>query len=214
MPPTAKAAAPQVRRSPQAIAACLFALGLSLGLDLWTKNWAEQRLSRAPLTPASEVCVADSQGRVFMQRLPIQPIVLVPGYLELRYAENCGAAFGVLDEGPGWLRLGLFGPAAVAACVGLLWLFVTGYGGALFAVSAPLIASGALGNLVDRIRLGYVVDFIRFHVYDAFVWPTFNVADSTITVGVALLLIEGLKAQRPAVAAGAPAEPPPPPSSS
>ena len=69
-----------------------------------------------------------------------------------------------------------------------MWLYWTGYGGTLFAVSVPLIASGALGNLVDRFRLGYVVDFIRFHVREAFVWPTFNVADITITVGVALLL--------------------------
>jgi signal peptidase II len=59
-----------------------------------------------------------------------------------------------------------------------------------------LIASGALGNLIDRFRLGYVVDFIRFHVHEAFVYPTFNVADCTITVGVALLLIEGFIAPR------------------
>jgi signal peptidase II len=58
----------------------------------------------------------------------------------------------------------------------------------------PLIASGALGNLVDRFRLGYVVDFVRFHLRDGFSWPTFNVADITITVGVGLLLIEGFSA--------------------
>jgi signal peptidase II len=51
--------------------------------------------------------------------------------------------------------------------------------------------------LVDRFRLGYVVDFIRFHVRDAFVWPTFNIADCTITVGVALLVIEGFTAPKP-----------------
>jgi signal peptidase II len=59
-----------------------------------------------------------------------------------------------------------------------------------------LIASGALGNLIDRFRLGYVVDFIRFHLRDAFVWPTFNIADSTITVGVLLLVIEGFAAPK------------------
>ena len=53
------------------------------------------------------------------------------------------------------------------------------------------IASGALGNLVDRVQHVYVVDFIRFHIHDVFEWPTFNVADSTITVGVILLLIDG-----------------------
>lgn len=173
------------------MAYCLAALALFTWADLASKDWAVDRLSRAPLSPPSEVCVADAEGRVFLQRIPTPSIVLHAAYLELRYAENCGAAFGVLDRGPKWLRLALFGPAAIAATIGLLWLFHTGYGGRLFAYSVPLIASGALGNLVDRARLGYVVDFIRFHVRDAFVWPTFNVADSTITVGVVLLLIEG-----------------------
>lgn len=176
--------------------ACTIALGLFTWLDLWTKDIAQAELSREPLAPAGEVCVPDDEGRVFMQRVQTQPNVLVPGYLELRYAENCGAAFGVLDRGPGWLRLVLFAPAAIAATVGLMWLFVTGYGGRLFAWSVPLIASGALGNLVDRLRFGYVVDFIRFHVHDSFAWPTFNVADSTITVGVVLLFIESLRAPR------------------
>jgi signal peptidase II len=186
------------RRSPKAVVACLIALALLTWLDLWSKDVAQASLSRAPLAPAGEVCVPDDSGRVFMQRMQTPAVVLVPGYLELRYAENCGAAFGVLDRGPAWMRLALFGPAALAATVGLLWLFVTGYGGRLFAISVPLIASGALGNLVDRFRLGYVIDFIRFHIRDSFVWPTFNVADSTITVGVALLLIEGLLSPRTA----------------
>jgi signal peptidase II len=204
-----QASAPQsVRRSPKAIAACLVALGMFTWLDLWTKDVAQESLSRAPLTKPSEVCVPDDAGRVFMQRVQTPPVVLVDDYLELRYAENCGAAFGVLDRGPSWLRIALFGPAAIAATVGLMWLFVTGYGGRLFALSVPLIASGALGNLVDRLRLGYVIDFIRFHIHDSFVWPTFNVADSTITVGVALLLIEGLFAPRP-TAAAAPLAPSP-----
>ncbi|MEY4575821.1 MAG: hypothetical protein RL701_524, partial [Pseudomonadota bacterium] len=95
-----------------------------------------------------------------------------------------------------WLRLAIFAPAAAAAVLGLLWLYFTGYGGALFGVSVPLIASGALGNLVDRFRFGYVVDFIRFHLQESFVWPTFNIADATITVGVALVLIEGFSAPR------------------
>ncbi len=194
-----EAATPKsARRSPKAIAACLVALAVLTALDLWTKDVAQTSLSRAPLASAGEVCVPDDSGRVFMQRIQTPPVVLVHGYLELRYAENCGAAFGVLDRGPAWMRLALFGPAALAATFGLLWLFVTGYGGTLFAWSVPLIASGALGNLVDRFRLGYVIDFIRFHIREGFVWPTFNVADATITVGVALLLIEGFRSPRTA----------------
>ena len=179
------------RRSPLSFVACLVSLAVLTYADLATKDWALEALSRAPLSAPGPACVAAEQGGSYFQRVQTAPRVIVPELLELRYAENCGAAFGVLNRGPAWLRLALFAPAATAAIVGLLWLFWTGYGGTLFAISVPLIASGALGNLVDRFRLGYVVDFIRFHVREVFVWPTFNVADVTITVGVALLLIEG-----------------------
>jgi signal peptidase II len=186
----------RTRRSANAFALCLAALALFTLGDLWTKNWAMTQLSRAPLSPPGPVCAPADGGFVYFQRVQKPAIVLIEDYLELRYAENCGAAFGVLNHGPSWVRLALFAPAAIAATLGLLWLFLTGYGGTLFAVSVPLIASGALGNLIDRFRFGYVVDFIRFHVRDAFVYPTFNVADCTITVGVALLLIEGFIAPR------------------
>jgi signal peptidase II len=184
------------RRSTSSFAICLAALVLCTLGDLASKDWAMDALSRAPLSPPGEVCVADDRGAVYFQRSQKPAIVLIDGYLELRYAENCGAAFGVFNHGPHWLRLALFAPAALAATLGLLWLYYTGYGGRLFTISVPLIASGALGNLIDRFRLGYVVDFIRFHVHDAFVYPTFNIADCTITVGVALLLIEGFIAPR------------------
>lgn len=179
------------RRSTVSTLACVASLVLLTWADLATKDWALDHLSRAPTLEPGAVCVPNSDGITYFQRLPTAPVVLVDGYLELRYAENCGAAFGVLDHGPGWLRLVLFAPAATAAVLGLLWLYWTGYGGTLFALSVPLIASGALGNLVDRFRYGFVVDFVRFHLRNGFAWPTFNVADVTITVGVGLLLIEG-----------------------
>ena len=75
----------------------------------------------------------------------------------------------------------------------LLWLFATGRGGTWFAWSVPLVISGALGNLIDRMRYGYVVDFIHWHWKDSFDYPTFNVADITITIGVVLLLIDGFR---------------------
>lgn len=191
MPKPESIPAPRTHRSTGSFALCLALLAFWTWADLGSKSWAVDALSRAPLTQSSSVCIPDAAGHVFMQRIQKAPIVLVDGYLELRYAENCGAAFGVLDRGPSWLRLAIFGPAATAAIIGLLWLYFTGYGSKLFAASVPLIAAGALGNLVDRARLGYVVDFIRFHLHESWAWPTFNIADSTITVGVALLLIEG-----------------------
>lgn len=178
-------------RSSRAIVGCLLALALFTAADLWTKAWAMEALSRAAVT-APPVCTPDAEGRRY-QRLRTQPIVLVPNYLELRYAENCGAAFGLLDESPRWLRATVFLVAGAVAISALLWMFVRGRGGPLFAMAVPLVVSGALGNMVDRVRLGYVVDFIHFHIHDRFAWPTFNIADATITVGVALLLLDGLR---------------------
>ena len=184
------------KRSPRAILLCLAALGLMTALDLWTKHLAVSYLSQEIPGLTRKACEPDEHGRVSMQRGRAGEVVLVEGYLELRYTENCGAAFGMLNDAPGWLRYGLFMTAAAVAVIALMWMFVAGSGGPLFAYSVPFITSGALGNLVDRVQHVYVVDFIRFHIHDLFEWPTFNVADSTITVGVVLLLIDGLR--RPA----------------
>jgi signal peptidase II len=184
-------------RSLRSIAACLVALALLAAADLWAKGWAEQTLSRAQTGQTLAPCTADAEGHYFMHRSRADAIVLVEGYLELRYAENCGAAFSLLDQSPRWLRAGVFMVAGTLAVVALMWMFVRGSGGVLFACSVPLVVSGAIGNMIDRLRLGYVVDFIHFHVRDGFDWPTFNVADSTITVGVALLLLDGLRRPAP-----------------
>jgi signal peptidase II len=183
-------------RSHGALALCVLALVLFTASDLWAKAWAEQTLSRAQSGQPAPLCTADTQGRYYMQRARADAIVLVEGFLELRYAENCGAAFGLLDQSPRWLRAGVFMTAGAAAVSALMWMFVRGSGGLLFAFSVPLIVSGAMGNMIDRGRLGYVIDFIHFHIHDSFEWPTFNVADSTITIGVALLLLDGMR--RPA----------------
>ena len=184
------------RRSTSAIVAMSLALLVSTAADLGTKAWAESKLSVERAGDNPPVCQVDEHGYREMQRLRTRATVLVEGWLELRYAENCGAAFGMLDESPRWVRAAIFFTAAGVAIVALLWMFVQGHGGVMLAWSVPLIVSGALGNLVDRVCLGYVVDFIRlFHVFDSGPWeyPTFNIADSTITVGVILLFIDGMK---------------------
>jgi signal peptidase II len=188
-------------RSSRSLVLCLVALAALTGLDLWTKAAAETRLSAAPTAETGQPCVPGEGGRYSMQRDRTDVIELVPNYLALRYAENCGAAFGMLDEAPRWVRVAVFLPAGLCAIFALLFMFQRGHGGPLFAASVPFIASGALGNMVDRLRLGYVVDFIHFHIYDRFVWPTFNIADAAITVGVALLLLDGLRKPAPAAVA-------------
>lgn len=170
---------------------CLAAIAVLTAMDLGSKHWALERLSEPSTTGADPVCVPDEAGRIYPQRAQRAPVVLIDRYLELRYAENCGAAFGFMRDMPSTVRKGVFYVAAVGAVVLLMWMFVAGRGGTLFAISVPLIVAGAIGNLADRIRFGYVVDFVRFHLDNRWAYPTFNVADAWITIGVALILVEG-----------------------
>lgn len=181
------------RRSNAAIAACLLATIALIALDLGTKTWAEGALSAERTGERPEVCAADEDGYIRYQRARRPGIVVIEDVFELEYAENCGAAFGLLRNAPAGVRPVVFGIAAIAATVVLLWLFAMGRGGPFFAWSVPLVVSGALGNFIDRVRYGYVVDFIHWHWKDAFDYPTFNVADITITIGVVLLLIDGFR---------------------
>lgn len=180
------------KRSMQALGIAIVATLVCLAADLGSKEWASDNLSAEH--PATPPPVCETPGR--NQRLRTEPYVIVEDYLELSYAENCGAAFGLLDDAPDGLRRGLFGLAAIAATLILFWMFFMGRGGPWFAYSVPLIVSGAVGNLVDRVRLGYVVDFIRFHWANSWDYPTFNVADITITIGVAMLIIDGFVQER------------------
>ncbi len=178
-------------RSRQAIVLCLAAIGVLTAMDLGSKHWALDRLSQPSSRASDPTCEPNEYGRTEPQRSQRSPIVLIDGLLEFRYAENCGAAFGFMRDMPSAVRKGVFYVAAAGAVVLLLWMFVTGRGGNLFAISVPLIVAGAVGNFVDRVKLGYVVDFVRFHINDRWAYPTFNVADAWITIGVALILIEG-----------------------
>ena len=182
---------PRAPRSRKALLLCLIATAVLAGVDLGTKHWALDRLSQPSPHGSDPACEPDEYGHIRQQRTQRPPVVLVDRYLEFRYAENCGAAFGFMRDMPSLIRKGVFYFAAVGAIVLLLWMFVTGRGGTLFAWSVPLIVGGAIGNFVDRVRFGYVVDFIRFHLNDRWAYPTFNAADAWITIGVALILIDG-----------------------
>jgi signal peptidase II len=194
------------RRGARALVLMAVALGLSLFADLATKEWALDNLSRERTGEKPPVCDSSEPGGIVYQRLPRSSQVLIPGLLNLRYAENCGAAFSMLRTAPAWVRGAVFGTATVAASIMLLLMFVRGTGGPAFAAAVPLIVSGAVGNLSDRVRHGFVVDFLQVDP-DLFVYPIFNVADATIFVGVALLLFDGFRkpaqAASPAVAAKA-----------
>ena len=179
---------PLSRRSAGLILAALIATALFTAVDLGTKKWAMDTLSTERSHPSSGVC--ETPG--ILQRRPLAPKVLIENRLEFRYQENCGAAFGFLRDASPLVRKGVFYVAAIGAMFLLGWMFISGRGGRLFAWSVPLVLAGAIGNLCDRLSLGYVVDFIRFYWGGAWSYPTFNVADIWITVGVVLILLDGI----------------------
>jgi signal peptidase II len=121
------------------------------------------------------------------QLAPGQPIE-VTGFFNLALAFNRGAAFSFLATAGGWQGV-VFALLAVAAALVISLLLWRNPARRLFCGGLALILGGALGNLVDRLRLGAVVDFLDFHAF-GWHWPTFNVADSAITLGAALLILD------------------------
>jgi signal peptidase II len=125
---------------------------------------------------------------------PEHAIELIPGYLRISYVSNTGVAFGLFrDLDSPWKPYVLAAMAIVAVIVILVYSLRMPSSRILLQCALAVIMGGILGNFVDRILQGYVVDFIEFHIRDVFHWPTFNVADSAITVGIGLLLIDAVK---------------------
>lgn len=144
-------------------------LGLSaivIALDLYTKSLVQTALQ-------------------YGERVP------VTGFFDLVLFHNRGAAFSFLAGAGGWQRL-FFSAFAIAASVYIVYLLRKHPQQKLFCLALSLILGGALGNLYDRLTLGYVVDFLFFH-YRGWSWPAFNVADSAISIGVVLLLWDGFR---------------------
>ena len=123
-----------------------------------------------------------------------ESVTVIPGLFHLTYVRNQGAAFGILADSS--LRLPFFLTVSAAAAIGILWyLRRLRPEQRLLQFSLSLIFAGALGNLIDRARMGEVVDFLDFF-WHGHHWPAFNVADSAITVGVALLLWDMWRQER------------------
>jgi signal peptidase II len=117
-------------------------------------------------------------------------IIVIPGFFNLTHVRNKGAAFGMLSGLPEFWRSAFFITVTIIAVITIIVLIVKTHERLpLYAFS--LIAGGAVGNVIDRIRYGEVVDFIQWYVR-SYYWPSFNVADSAISIGVALLAIEML----------------------
>jgi signal peptidase II len=119
---------------------------------------------------------------------------VISNFFHITYVRNPGAAFGILSDNA--IRLPFFIGISLIAIGGILWYLRRVANDKIWQhLALGLILSGALGNLIDRLRLGEVIDFIDVHWYN-YHWPAFNVADSAICIGVAIMLLCGWHEER------------------
>lgn len=137
-----------------------------VALDLWTKSLATQMLQ---------------YGR---------PVEILP-VLDFTLLHNRGAAFSFLSSAGGWQRWVFTAIALAVSAVLLVWTLQLKPHERWLSVTLPLILGGALGNLYDRLTLGYVVDFVHFHWQGRY-FPAFNIADAAITVGAIMMIVDAL----------------------
>ncbi len=195
----ASEAAPETKPAAEKPAAPLrpgdwaFLAGVSIvtaALDLWSKAWATAALSGPKLHPPPLCTPGPGQVSYDLQRMRVHTRPIIHDLLEFEYAENCGGAWGLLHGASEAVRRPFFLLVTVGAIAFIVHLYrglERGQTATKWAL--PLVLGGAIGNLVDRVRLGYVVDFIHMH-WRGHHWPTYNVADIAITVGIGLMLLE------------------------
>jgi signal peptidase II len=118
---------------------------------------------------------------------PVGVIEIIPDVFRFSYALNRGVAFSLFADVEFNIKWVLAAISGVAAILVAIYLYRTPRTERLMSFSLALLLSGIVGNLIDRVRLGEVVDFIEFHWRDAFIWPTFNIADAAICIGAVLL---------------------------
>lgn len=149
----------------------IFCIGILL-LDQWTKS-------------------------LVVEKLPLyQRVEVIQGFFNLTHVRNTGGAFGIFGGEKGGLGSILFVVVSLIAIGAIVFLFLkVKENEKTLAFSFSLILSGAVGNLIDRLRYGEVVDFLDFHL-SSYHWPAFNVADSAICIGIGLMALELLKGDR------------------
>jgi signal peptidase II len=128
---------------------------------------------------------------VMAKLAPYQDVIPLTGFFNLVHVHNTGAAFSLLADQPGWQR-GFFMAVGLVASGLMLYLLRQTRGRPVFCLSLALILGGAIGNVIDRALYGHVIDFLDFHL-GGWHWPAFNVADSGITVGAVLLVLDSFR---------------------
>ena len=127
-----------------------------------------------------------------MQNMDLYQSIYVLPFFNITYVHNLGAAFSFLADQGGWQRWFFTAIAAIASIIFTVWLAKLPRTDKLLGISFALLLSGALGNLIDRVLFGYVIDFLDFHVSGKH-WPAFNIADSMIFIGAALMIVDSFK---------------------
>ena len=141
---------------------------------------------------AFAIIIADHLTKFWVSSmLDYQEAIPVLPFFSLVRVHNTGAAFSFLADAGGWQRWFFIGVGVIATVI-IVRLLKQHANEPRLAFSLALVLGGALGNVIDRVVLGHVVDFLYFH-YRSFAWPAFNVADSAITVGAALLIWDSLR---------------------
>ncbi|MHB1334139.1 MAG: signal peptidase II [Sulfuriferula sp.] len=149
------------------------------------------RLKQGLIVAALIIALDQLSKYAITQIFMLGDYLTVTPFFDLVRAHNTGAAFSLFADQSGWQRA-FFISTAVIASVIIIYLLRRESGSVLFKLGLSLILGGALGNLIDRIQHGYVVDFLSFHINQHY-WPAFNVADSAIVIGALLLVWDSLK---------------------
>lgn len=147
------------------------------------------------LTLALVIVLADQVVKyMIVQKFALHESLYVTSFFNLVYVRNTGAAFSLFADAGGWQRY-FFVAVAVIASVWVVWLLKKHPDEKLFCLALGMILGGAIGNLIDRVLFGSVVDFVQVH-YAGYYFPAFNVADSAITVGAGLMIWDGFFSKR------------------
>lgn len=158
-------------------------------LDRIADNWV--RGPNGSLLDAEHT--VEPGGRIVVEH---RKVTVIDGYWDFEYTVNPGAAFGLLSDSDSSYRLPFFVVVSLLAIAVILYLLRGVHPSQkLLVIALSLIGTGAMGNFIDRIRFGHVIDFVVWKYTDAYRWPTFNAADAFISVGVALMLIEIFRAE-------------------
>ena len=149
----------------------------------------------------SLLILALDQATKHWATISLRPVVLMeilPGFLRFTYATNRGVAFSLFADSEMDIRYILAGISLLAAIFVLLYQWRIPVRMVRLNLALSLMLAGIVGNLIDRVRLGEVVDFIDLHWQDKYTWPTFNVADAEICIGAGLLALQMIKEERAA----------------